>query len=78
MHRLATLATIRAVQGDADASADAAWQMLDHAVGMESRRIEERILQVRDAVTAASDGRQARDLAERVADMTGIRLRMYG
>lgn len=76
VHRLATLATIQAVQGDADASADAAWQMLDHAVGMESRRIEERILQVRDAVTAVSDGRQARELAERVADMTDIRFRI--
>ncbi|HEV3382211.1 MAG TPA: hypothetical protein VG142_14700 [Trebonia sp.] len=75
VHRLATLATILAGQGDADAAAGTANRMLDHAVGMESRRIEERILRVRDAVTSSSDGPAAAELAERVSDMTGVSLR---
>jgi hypothetical protein len=53
--------------------------MLDQAAGMESRRIQERIVRVRvrvrDAVTGVSDGRAATELAERVADMTGVPLR---
>ncbi|MGH3248614.1 MAG: ABC transporter ATP-binding protein, partial [Trebonia sp.] len=49
--------------------------MLDQAAGMESRRIQERIVRVRDAVTGVSDGRPAAELAERVADMTGVPLR---
>ena len=48
--------------------------MLDQAAGMESRRIQERIIRVRDAVTSVSDGRAAAELAERVADMTGVPL----
>ena len=71
MHRLATLATILARQGDADQAASVAGEMLDQAAGMESCRIEERILKVRDAVTAAGDGHAAKELAERVEDMTG-------
>lgn len=78
VHRLATLATIRAGQRDADGATDAAWQMLDHAAGMESRRIEERLLRVRDAVTTVSDGHGARVLAERVADMIGAPLPTSG
>ncbi|HUY46920.1 MAG TPA: hypothetical protein VMV92_14495 [Streptosporangiaceae bacterium] len=78
MHRLATLAVILAGQGNAEAAAGAAGEMLDHAVGMESRRIEDRITGVRDAVAAASDGRAARGLAERVADMTRVPLRLHG
>jgi hypothetical protein len=69
VHRLATLATILAGQRDTDAAASVAGQMLDQAVGMESCRIEERILRVRDAVVAAGDGRAARALSERVRDM---------
>lgn len=75
VHRLATLATILAGQGDAEAAAGTASVMLDQAAGMESRRIHERIIRVRDAVTTASDGRAAAALAERVADMTGVPLR---
>jgi hypothetical protein len=75
VHRLATLATILAGQGDAEAAAGTASVMLDQAAGMESRRIHERIIRVRDAVTSASDGRAAAELAERVADMTGVPLR---
>jgi hypothetical protein len=74
VHRLATLATILAGQGDAEAAAGTAAVMLDQAAGMESRRIEERIVRVRDAVTGVSDGRAATELAERVADMTGVPL----
>ena len=48
--------------------------MLDQAAGMESRRIQERIIRVRDAVTSVSDGRAAAELADRVADMTGVPL----
>jgi hypothetical protein len=75
VHRLATLAVILAGQGDAEHAAATATLMLDHAAGMESRRIDDRITGVRDAVTAMSDGRAARDLAERIADITGSRLR---
>jgi hypothetical protein len=78
VHRLATLATILAGQGDADQAASVAGQMLDQAAGMESCRIEERILKVRDAVTAAGDGRAAKELAERVEDMTGVPVRLRG
>lgn len=49
--------------------------MLDHAAGMESRRIEERIILVRDTLTAVSDGRAADDFAVRVTDITGVPLR---
>lgn len=76
VHRLATLATIVAGQGDADAAVAVAGQMLDQAAGMESCRIAERILKVRDVIAGASDGRGARELAERVGDMTGVPVRV--
>jgi len=66
VHRLATLATILAAQGDADAAAGIAGQMLDKAIGMESCRIADRIAAVRDA-----DGAAARQLSERVDDVLG-------
>jgi alpha-D-ribose 1-methylphosphonate 5-triphosphate synthase subunit PhnG len=72
VHRLATLATILASQGNADAAASIAGQMLDKAVGMESCRIQDRIAAVRDAVTAVSDGAAARQLSERVDDVLGV------
>jgi hypothetical protein len=75
VHRLATLATILAGQRDAEHAAATAMLMLDQAVGMESRRIEERIIGVRDAIAGMSDGRAAAELAERVSDLTGARLR---
>jgi hypothetical protein len=71
-----TLATILAGQGDADAAASVAGQMLDYAAGMESCRIDERILKVRDAVVAAGDGQTARELSERVWDMAGVPMRL--
>jgi hypothetical protein len=72
VHRLATLATIMAGQGDADGAAAVAGQMIDRAAGMESRRIHDRVTGVRDAITAVSDGIAARDLSERVDDVTGV------
>jgi hypothetical protein len=42
---------------------------------MESRRIQERIISVHDALTSASDGRASDELTERIADMTGAHLR---
>jgi hypothetical protein len=72
VHRLATLATILARQGEADTATNIAGQMLDKAVGMESRRIQDRIVAVRDAITAVSDDRAARDLSERVEDVIGV------
>jgi hypothetical protein len=72
VHRLATLATILAGQGDADMAAGVAGQMLDRAAGMESCRIHDRIISVRNAITAASDGAMARDLSERVEDVIGL------
>jgi hypothetical protein len=44
VHRLATLATILAGQGQADAAAGVAGQMLDRATGMKSCRIQDRIV----------------------------------
>ncbi|WP_222849229.1 hypothetical protein [Trebonia kvetii] len=75
VHRLATLATVLAGQRDAENAAGTAMRMLDHATGMESRRIHERIVAVRDAITSVSDGRASAELAERVTDMTGAHLR---
>jgi hypothetical protein len=46
--------------------------MLDRAAGMESCRIQDRIVAVRDAVTAVSDGAAAQELAERVEDTLGV------
>jgi hypothetical protein len=71
VHRLATLAMILAGQGDADAAAGIAGQMLDKATGMESCRIADRISAVRDAITAISDGAAARQLSERVDEVLG-------
>jgi hypothetical protein len=68
----AVAATILAGQGEADTATNIAGQMLDKAVGMESRRIQDRIVAVRDAITAVSDGRAARDLSERVEDVIGV------
>ena len=76
VHRLATLATILAGQHDTDTAASVAGQMLDQAVGMESCRIEERILKVRDAVVAAGDGHAARELVQRVGDMAAMPMRL--
>lgn len=50
-------------------------RMLDHATGMESRRIHERIISVRDAIAGMSDSRVTTDLCDRIADMTGTHLR---
>jgi len=72
VHRLATLATIMAGQGEAEAAAGIAGQMLDRATGMESCRIQDRVIAVRDAVTAVSDGTAARELSERVEDVIGV------
>jgi hypothetical protein len=78
VHRLATLATILAAQGDAEAAAAVAGQMLDQAAGMESCRIQERLLNVRDAVAGAGQGRAATELAQRVSDMTGAPMPVQG
>lgn len=75
VHRLATLATILAGQGDADAAVDVASEMLDKATGMESRRITERLITVRGVIVSSSDGRAARELSERVEDLTGVMMR---
>lgn len=75
VHRLATLATVLAGQRDAEHAVGTAMRMLDHATGMESRRIHERIIAVRDAITTVSDGRASAELAERITDMTGAHLR---
>jgi hypothetical protein len=72
VHRLATLATILADQGDADTAAGIAGQMLDKATGMESCRIADRIAALRDAITAISDGAAARQLSERAGDVLGV------
>ncbi len=42
---------------------------------MESRRIHERIIAIRDAIGSKSNGRASAELAERIADMPGADLR---
>jgi len=74
VHRLATLATILAGQGNVEQAADIGNVMLNLAEGMESRRITDRISGVRSAVCAVSDGTAARELSERVGDILGIPL----
>jgi hypothetical protein len=64
VHRFATLATVLAGQRDAE-----------HAADMESRRSNERISTVRDAITSVSDGRASAEPAERITGMTGAHLR---
>lgn len=76
VHRLATLATILAGQGDADAAVEAAGDMVDKALSMESCRISERLITVRNAIVAVSDGRSAQELSERVDDLTGVPVRV--
>ena len=71
IHRFATLAMILAGQEKADAATDVAFRMLDLAVGMESGRVQDRILAVRDAVRTHADGAVARELSERVQDVVG-------
>jgi hypothetical protein len=71
VHRFATLAMILAGERKADAAADVAMKMLDLAVGMESGRIQDRIIAVRDAVSTHADGAVARDLSDRVQDVIG-------
>jgi hypothetical protein len=71
VHRYATLAMILAGERRADAAADVALKMLDLAVGMESGRIHDRIIAVRDAISAHADSAAARDLSEKVQDVIG-------
>lgn len=71
VHRYAALAMILAGERQADAAADVALKMLDLAVGMESGRIHDRIVAVRDAITANAGGAAARGLAEKVQDVIG-------
>jgi hypothetical protein len=71
VHRFATLAMILASERKADAAVDVAMKMLALAVGMESGRIQDRIIAVRDAVSAHADGAVARDLSDRVQDVIG-------
>jgi hypothetical protein len=75
VHRLATLATILAGQGDAEHAAGTAMLMLDQATGMESRRIEERITGVCQALASVPGGQAAAEVAERAAAITGTSLR---
>jgi hypothetical protein len=44
----------------------------DDSTGMESCRVHDRVVAVRDAITAASDGVAARELSERVEDVIGV------
>ena len=55
-----------------EGAAGIAGQMLDRATGMESCRIQDRVIAVRDAVIAVSDGAAARKLSERVEDVIGV------
>ncbi len=66
-------------QVDAEHAAGTAMRMLDHAAGMESRRIHERIIAVSDAIGDMSDGRAS--VVPRVARLdviTGFRSGQQG
>jgi len=69
VHRLATLATLLAEQGEAEAAVGVASQMLDRAAGMESCRIEDRVIAVRNTITLRSDGVTAQEFADRAASV---------
>ena len=71
IHRFATLAMILAGERKADDATDVAFRMLDLAVGMESGRVQDRVIAVRDAVRTQADGAAARELSERVQDVIG-------
>jgi len=68
VHRHATLAMVLAARGDAEAAAGAAYQMLDRAQGMESRRVRGRVMAVSGAIRALGDSITAREFAERARD----------
>jgi hypothetical protein len=65
-HRLATLAIVLAARGEAEHAAAVAARMLDHAQGMESRRIRDRAKSVTAAILACGDTMVTRELADRV------------
>ncbi|MCX2182448.1 transcriptional regulator [Streptomyces sp. SKN60] len=63
VHRLAMLCQIELRQGEPDRAADTAVEMTERARGMESRRLRERLLLVREQLLA-SGGADARRAAE--------------
>jgi ATP/maltotriose-dependent transcriptional regulator MalT len=66
VHRYATLAMVLAARGELEQGADAAFQMLDRAQGMESRRVRDHVLAVSDAISGHGDTIVAREVSERV------------
>ncbi len=68
VHRFATLAMVLAARGELEQGADAAFEMLDRAQGMESRRVRDRVMAVSDAISAHGDSIVAREVSERVKD----------
>jgi tetratricopeptide (TPR) repeat protein len=68
VHRFATLAMVLAARDDVEASAAVAYQMLDRAQGMESRRVRDRVKAVSGPISAQGDSIVAREFAERARD----------
>ncbi|WP_309054066.1 transcriptional regulator [Streptomyces sp.] len=62
VHRLAMLCQVELRRGDCDAAARTAAEMTERARGMESRRLRERLRQVRDDLLASGGG-EAREAA---------------
>jgi hypothetical protein len=59
---------VLAARDDVEASAAVAYQMLDRAQGMESRRVRDRVKAVSGAICAQGDSIVAREFAERARD----------
>ncbi|MDQ0797388.1 transcriptional regulator [Streptomyces sp. B1I3] len=53
VHRLAMLSHLELLQGDADQAAGTACEMAEHACGMESRRLRDRLRSVRELLAAS-------------------------
>ncbi len=71
VHRLAMLTTIELRQGEADRAAVTAAQMAEHARGMESQRLRDRLRTVREDLVASGSAD-----AERAADIVDGALRV--
>ncbi|MFH8619145.1 transcriptional regulator [Streptomyces sp. NPDC017979] len=70
-HRLASLATVQARRGHADAAAATALDMLDVSAGMESRRLTDRLTQLRRVL--AEGGRAGADAVAAIDETLRVR-----
>ncbi len=66
MHRLGVLSGVLADNEQVDRAAAVAGAMLDQAEGMESRRIRDRIVQVREQLRPYETSSAAREICQRI------------